>query len=88
MALQEIHQYQKTTKLLLWKLPFQRLIQEIAQDQQPEIRFQGIAMGALGEAAEAYLMGLFEDTNLCVIHTKWVTILPQDIQLACRIWGN
>ena len=76
LALWEICWYQRTTELLIWKLPFQRLIWEIAQDIQFEIRFQGSAMGTLQEAIEAYLMGLFEDTNLCTIHVKWVTILP------------
>ena len=45
-------------------------------------------MGALQESAEAYLIGLFKDTNLCAIHAKRVVILPRDIQLDCRIWGE
>ena len=88
MALYEIHWYQKTTKPLLQKLPFQRLVWEIAQDWGPEIRLQGIAMGVLQVAVKAYLMGLFKDTNLYALHAKQVTILPFDMQLACRIWGN
>ena len=42
----------------------------------------------LQEASEAYLVGLFEDTNLCAIHAKRVTIMPKDIQLARRIRGE
>ena len=74
VALLEIHWYPKTSELLLWKMLFQRLIWEIMQDLQPSMRFQGITMGALLEAAEACLIGLFEEMNLCAIHTKWVTI--------------
>ena len=85
MALREIHRYQKITELLICKLPFQRLVPEISQDFRSNIQFQGIAMAALQEAAEVYHIGLFEDTNLCTIHAKQVTIVPQDMQLAHRI---
>ena len=88
VALQEIRKYQKSTCLLLRKLPFQRLVREISQDFNAEIRFASAAVGALQEASEAYLVGLFEDTNLCAIHAKRVTILPKDIQLARRIRGE
>jgi histone H3/H4 len=67
---------------------FQRLVREIAQDFKSDLRFQGSAVLALQEAAEAYLVGLFEDTNLCSIHAKRVTIMPKDIQLARRIRGE
>ena len=60
-------------------------VREIAQDFKTDLRFQSAAVGALQEAAEAYLVGLFEDTNLCAIHAKRVTIMPKDIQLARRI---
>ncbi|XP_027936330.1 histone H3.3-like [Vigna unguiculata] len=76
------------TELLIQKLPFQRLVREIAQDFKTDLRFQISAVSALQEAAEAYLVGLFEDTNLCAIHTKRVTIMPKDIQLARRIRGE
>ncbi|XP_006888634.1 PREDICTED: histone H3.3C-like [Elephantulus edwardii] len=76
------------TELLIRKLPFQRLVREIAQDFRTDLRFQSAAIGALQEASEAYLVGLFEDTNLCAIHTKRVTIMPKDIQLARRIRGG
>ena len=85
VALREIRRYQKSTELLIRKLPFQRLVREIAQDFKTDLRFQSAAIGALQEAAEAYLVGLFEDTNLCAIHAKRVTIMPKDIQLARRI---
>ncbi|KAG0555908.1 hypothetical protein KC19_11G011800 [Ceratodon purpureus] len=84
----EIRKYQKSTELLIRKLPFQRLVREIAQDFKTDLRFQSHAVLALQEAAEAYLVGLFEDTNLCAIHAKRVTIMPKDIQLARRIRGE
>ena len=84
VALREIRRYQKSTELLIRKLPFQRLVREIAQDFKTDLRFQSSAVVALQEASEAYLVGLFEDTNLCAIHAKRVTIMPKDIQLARR----
>jgi histone H3 len=89
-ALSEIRQYQKTTELVLRKLPFQRLVREIAQDQGriPDIRFQSSALGALHEVAETYAVGLLEDSNLCAIHARRVTIQPKDMQLARRIRGE
>nr|XP_059879796.1 uncharacterized protein LOC132432957 [Delphinus delphis] len=88
VALREIRRYQKSTELLIRKLPFQRLVREIAQDFKTDLRFQSSAVMALQEACEAYLVGLFEDTNLCAIHAKRVTIMPKDIQLARRIRGE
>ena len=88
VALREIRRYQKSTDLLIRKLPFQRLVREIAQDFKTELRFQSSAIMALQEASEYYLVGLFEDTNLCAIHAKRVTIMPKDIQLARRIRGE
>ncbi|XP_063632437.1 uncharacterized protein LOC134803571 [Cydia splendana] len=70
VALREIRRYQKSTELLIRKLPFQRLVREIAQDFKTDLRFQSSAVMALQEASEAYLVGLFEDTNLCAIHAK------------------
>ena len=86
--MREIRKYQKSSELLIRKLPFQRLVREIAQEMKFDVRFQSTAMMALQEAAEAYLVGLFEDTNLCAIHAKRVTIMPKDIQLARRIRGD
>ena len=77
VALREIRRYQKSTELLIRKLPFQRLVREIAQDFKTELRFQSSAVLALQEASEAYLVGLFEDTNLCAIHAKRVTSSPK-----------
>lgn len=88
VALREIRKYQKSTELLIRKLPFQRLVRELAQEYRSELRFQSTAILALQEAAEAYLVGLFEDTNLCAIHAKRVTIMPKDMQLARRIRGE
>ena len=95
VALKQIRQYQKSTELLIRKLPFQRLVREIACDSDVirsplcgKVRFQSVAIMALQEASEAYLVGLFEDSNLCTIHTKRVTIMPKDIQLARRIRGE
>ncbi|XP_039327535.2 histone H3.3C-like [Saimiri boliviensis] len=86
VALCEIRCYH--AELLICKLPFQRLVREIAQDFKTDLRFQSAAMGALQEASEAYLVGLFEDTNLCATRAKCVTIMPKDIQLARRIRGE
>ena len=95
VALKQIRQYQKSTDLLIRKLPFQRLVREIACDSEViksplcgKVMFQSAEIMALQEAAEAYLVGLFEDTNLCAIHAKRVTIMPKDIQLARRIRGK
>jgi histone H3 len=88
VALREIRRYQKSTELLIRKAPFQRLVREISQDFGKELRFQSTAILALQEAAEAYLVGLFEDTNLCAIHAKRVTIMTKDLQLARRIRGE
>lgn len=88
VALREIRKYQKGTQLLIRKLPFQRLVREIAQEFNRNLRFQSHAVFALQAAAEAYLVSLFEDTNLCTIHAKRVTISPRDIQLARRIRGE
>ena len=85
VALREIRKYQKSTELLIRKLPFQRLVREIAQEYKTDLRFQSSAVAALQEACEAYLVGLFEDTNLCAIHARRVTIMPRDMQLARRI---
>jgi histone H3 len=88
VALREIRRYQKSTELLIRKMPFQRLVREIAQEAKMDLRFQSPAIAALQEAAESYLVTLFEDTNLCAIHAKRVTIFPRDMQLARRIRGD
>jgi histone H3 len=81
VALREIRRYQKTTELLIRKLPFARLVREIAQDFKSDLRFQNSAILALQEAAEAYLVIVMEGANLAAIHGKRVTIMPKDIQL-------
>ena len=88
VALREIRKYQKRTELLIRKLPFQRLVREVAQEYKSDLRFQSSAVLALQEASESYLVSLFEDTNLCAIHAKRVTIMPKDMQLARRIRGD
>lgn len=88
VALREVRRYQKSTDLLIRKLPFQRLVREICNDFKTDLRFQSSAMIALQEASEAYLVGLFQDTNLCAIHAGRVTIMPKDMQLARRIRGE
>ena len=89
VALREIRRYQKSTKLLIRKLLFQQLVREIAQDLgKKDVRFQSGAIIALQEASEAYLVGLLEDSNLCAIHAKRVTIMLKDIQLARHIRGE
>ena len=89
VALREIRRYQKSTELLIRKLPFSRLVREIAQEVgKTDLRFQGSAIICLQEAAEAFLVSLLEDANLCAIHAKRVTIMPKDIQLARRIRGE
>eukprot|EP00997_Jenningsia_sp_PLL12_P008542 NODE_5329_length_585_cov_49.475746_g4617_i0.p1 GENE.NODE_5329_length_585_cov_49.475746_g4617_i0~~NODE_5329_length_585_cov_49.475746_g4617_i0.p1 ORF type:complete len:143 (-),score=18.17 NODE_5329_length_585_cov_49.475746_g4617_i0:108-536(-) len=88
VALREIRKYQKSTDLLIRKLPFQRIVKDIAHEHKQDIRFQSSALMALQEASEAYLVGLFEDTNLCAIHARRVTIMVRDMQLARRIRGE
>jgi histone H3 len=88
VALREIRKYQKSTELLIRKLPFQRIVREISHEYKNDLRFQSSAIWAIQEAAEAYLVSLFEDTNLCAIHAKRVTIMPKDMQLARRIRGE
>ncbi|TMW62670.1 hypothetical protein Poli38472_005288 [Pythium oligandrum] len=89
VALREIRFYQRSTELLLRKLPFARLVREIQMEFTPrEYRWQAEALLALQEAAEAHLVRLFEDANLCAIHAKRVTLMVKDIQLARRIRGR
>ena len=89
VALHEIRRYQKGTDLLIRKGPFLKLVREITEDYKPKkgngYRYAASAVLAHQEASEAHLVGLFEDTNLCAIHTKRVTIMPKDIKLAQRI---
>ena len=98
LALHEIHRYQQSTENLIKRTPFNKLIKEISQEYRicPEgpgtpsvqVRFQSTALAALQEAAENFLVGLFEDVNLLAIHGKRVTVMPHDIRLALRIQGD
>jgi histone H3 len=74
VALQEIRRYQKSSDLLIRKLPFQRLVREIAGNMKVDIWFQSSALSALQESAESYMVGLFEDSNRCALHAKRVTM--------------
>jgi histone H3 len=75
VALKEIRRYQKTTELLLRAAPFQRLVREISETFKTDFRYQAGALHALQEATEAYIIGLFEDTNLCAIHAnRWEAV--------------
>ena len=87
VALREIQWYQKSTDLLIRRAPFQWVIYEIMWGFRNDLRIQAVAIKGLQEAAETYLVGIFEDSNLCAIHAKWVTIMPRDVQLA-RICGE
>mmetsp|Transcript_15568 Transcript_15568/g.19283 ORF Transcript_15568/g.19283 Transcript_15568/m.19283 type:complete len:169 (-) Transcript_15568:2033-2539(-) len=89
-ALREIRKYQRSTNLLLRRLPFARIVREETQryTRSEEFRWQAQALLALQEAAEAYLVSIFEDSNLCAIHAKRVTLMVRDIQLARRIRGD
>ncbi|XP_056874157.1 histone H3-like centromeric protein A isoform X1 [Takifugu flavidus] len=87
-ALMEIRKYQKNTNLLLRKRPFSRLVREVCQKFSVlQLRWQVYALMAIQEAAEAFLVMLFSDANLCAIHAKRVTLFPRDLQLARRIRG-
>jgi histone H3 len=88
VALWEIRKYQKSTKLLIRKAPFQRLVHKIAINFNSDLQMQSTAILALQEASEPYLVCLFEDTNLCAIHGKRVTIMPKDMRLARCIQGE
>lgn len=85
-ALQEIRHYQKTFDLLIPRLPFARYVKEITSMYASDVsRWTAEALTALQEATEDYIVHLFEDTNLCAIHAKRVTIMPKDLQLARRL---
>ena len=98
VALREIRRYQSSTENLIKHTPFQKLMREIFQQYRicpdgprtpsVQVRFQSTVIAALQEAAENYIVGLFEDVNLLAIHARRVTIMPRDIQLALRIRGD
>ena len=84
-ALCEIEKYQSSTDTLIRKLPFQRVVREIAQTIQEDLQFQSTAIMALQKVGEAFLVRLLEQSNLCAIHAKCVMVIPKDIQLVRRI---
>ena len=98
VALREIRRYQRSTENIIKRTPFQKLIREILQEYRicpdspgtpsVQVRFQSTAIATLQEAAENYIVGLFEDVNLLANHARHVTIMPRDIQLALRIRGD
>ena len=88
VALRDIKRYQKSTDTLIPKAPFYRLVKDIAHSIDNELRFQGQALAALQEAAEAYCVGLFEDSALCAVHAKRQTVTKADMLLARRIRGD
>jgi histone H3 len=85
VALREIRRYQRSTDLLIRKLPFQRLARELAQEFRSDLRFSSSGMLALQEASEMFMVELFQDTLLLAFHAKRITIQPRDMQLAQRI---
>jgi histone H3 len=96
VALRKIRHYQKSTDLLIRKMPIQCLAREVLQDLQNPIigvrnnvsRFQAMSLFSMQESVEAFSVGLFEDANLCAIHTRRVTIMPKDMQLSLQIRGE
>ena len=82
VALRQIRKYQKSTDLLIQKLPFQRVVREIAQEEKVDLRFQRSAIEALQEASEAMLAKLFLYANNAAIHGKRITLLKKDIHFA------
>jgi len=87
VALREIRKYQKSSDLLIRKLPFQRLVREISQSYKSDLRYQQGAIDAIQAAAESFLVALFEDSQLCAIHARRVTITPKDMELTLRLRG-
>ena len=83
--LMEIRKYQKSVEFLIRKLPFQRVVQEIAQDIDPNPRFTVDAIFVLQEASEVFLVNLMEDENLCTIHRGRITIAPKDFSLVMHL---
>ena len=88
VTLREVKKYQKSVENLIPRAPFQRLVRSICSDLDAELRFQSQALVALQEASEAYIVGVFEDTNLCAIHAKRMTVMKKDMDLARRIRGD
>ena len=88
VALRQIRKYQKTTELLIQKIPFQRLVREVVQGLCRDLRIQSTALLALQEASEDYLVKLFEDSLIACIHANRVTLQVKDMKLAQRLRGE
>ena len=87
-ALKEIRKFQKSTDLLIHRLPFARLVKEITLNFQYSFQWQSVALEAMQYASEDYIVGLMEDANLSALHARRVTVMPKDIKLARRIRGD
>jgi len=88
VALRQIRKLQKSTKVLMRKAPFQRLVRELASGHKEGLRWQASAVAAVQEATEGYTVGLLSDSNLVALHAKRVTLQVKDIQLARRLRGE
>ncbi|TKY64052.1 histone H3 centromeric protein HTR12 [Spatholobus suberectus] len=88
VALREIRHFQKSCELLIPAAPFIRCVKQITHSHSTQVsRWTPEAVVALQEAAEEYLVHLFEDGMLCAIHAKRVTLMKKDIELARRLGG-
>ena len=87
-VLREIRRVERSTELVIRKLPFQRLVREIALRFRPSVCFQSTAVLVLQEAAEAYLTSLFCEASVCASYGKRTLLQPRDLQLARRIRGE
>ena len=86
-ALRDIRKYQRSTEALIQRRPFQRIVKELAQNIAPDFRFQSVAIRALQEAAEDFLVSLFQDSQHCAVHASRMTVMPSDLRLAARLRG-
>ena len=88
VALRQIRKLQKSTKVLMRKAPFSRMIRELASGHKEGLRWQASAVAAMQEATEGYAVGLLSDANLCALHSKRVTCQVKDVHLARRLRGE
>lgn len=84
-AIREIKKEQKSTNKIIPTAPFQRLVQEIAQNYKNDLRIKAEAYSALQDASESYVIDLFQKSNKCAIHESRETIQPKDLRLAMDI---
>jgi histone H3 len=87
-ALREIRFYQKNTNLLIRKAPFARFIRDVAEDLVPGTKFSMVALEAIQEMTERYVVSMYEDSNWCALHAKRVTVFKRDMVLARRLRGD